>query len=129
MDCAYYTPLLSDPFYGSIFFRTGVIDISTGCRVPNRYVGRDIPDEFIRSVSQAQRSREALLPPDFDPALYLAANPDVKAAGADPAAHYLQFGRREGRKLRPEHARSDMTEKVKQIVRRLRGRLRFRNGR
>ena len=52
-DCAYYTPLLSDPFYGSIFFRTGLIDISTGKRVPNRYAGRDIPDEFISAASQA----------------------------------------------------------------------------
>jgi hypothetical protein len=128
-DCAYYTPLLSDPFYGSIFFRTGLIDISTGRRMPNRYVGRDVPDEFISSMSQAHRSREALLPPDFDPALYLAANPDVKAAEVDPVAHYLQFGSREGRKLRPEYARSEMMERVKGAVRGLRGRLGLRNWR
>jgi hypothetical protein len=97
--------------------------------VPNRYVNRDILGEFIRSVSQAQKSREALLPRDFDPALYLAANPDVKAAGADPAAHYLQFGRREGRKLRPVQAQCNITEKVKNIVRRLSGKFRFKNRR
>jgi O-antigen biosynthesis protein len=33
----------------------------------------------------------------FDPKFYLDANPDVNAAGADPALHYLQFGASEGR--------------------------------
>ena len=99
-DCAYYTPLLSDPFCGSIFFRDGLIDITTGQRVANRYAGRDIPDDFIRYARPAH-ARDRALPPGFDPALYLAANPDVKAAGVDPIVHYLHFGSREGRKLRP----------------------------
>lgn len=42
------------------------------------------------------------LPDDFDAAEYLRANPDVAAAGADPVRHYLDYGRREGRKLRPD---------------------------
>ena len=33
----------------------------------------------------------------FDSAAYLAANPDVKAAGMDPLQHYLQYGQTEGR--------------------------------
>ena len=33
----------------------------------------------------------------FDPAQYLAANPDVAAAGVNPLRHYLQFGYQEGR--------------------------------
>lgn len=37
------------------------------------------------------------LPPDFDPAVYLALHRDVAAAGIDPAQHYVQFGRSEGR--------------------------------
>lgn len=37
------------------------------------------------------------LPDDFDPLFYLQMNPDVAAAGFDPVAHYLQYGRREGR--------------------------------
>lgn len=101
-DCAYYTPLLSDPFCGSIFFRTGMVDISTGKVVPNRYVDRDIPDRFIDTVSQGVRAPKIRLPADFSPELYLIANPDVRAAGADPATHYLQFGAREGRKLKPD---------------------------
>ncbi|MGI4955417.1 MAG: carbohydrate-binding domain-containing protein [Janthinobacterium lividum] len=35
--------------------------------------------------------------PLFDAAFYLAHNPDVAAAGVDPAWHYAQFGWREGR--------------------------------
>ena len=35
--------------------------------------------------------------PEFDPAFYLARNPDVAAAGVDPFLHYLGFGHREGR--------------------------------
>ena len=92
-DCAYYTPLLADPFCGSIAFRTGITDISTGRPVPNRYVNRDIPTEFINGVSE-KRSASLQLPADFSRELYLAANPDVKAAGVDPITHYLQFGAR-----------------------------------
>jgi hypothetical protein len=33
----------------------------------------------------------------FDAAYYLAANPDVRASGCDPAVHYLKKGAREGR--------------------------------
>ncbi len=35
--------------------------------------------------------------PDFDAAYYLAHNPDVAAAGANPLQHYLQYGWKEGR--------------------------------
>lgn len=46
-------------------------------------------------------AREPLAPPPgFDPCEYLAANPDVAAAGVDPVAHYQHFGWREGRALR-----------------------------
>jgi hypothetical protein len=34
---------------------------------------------------------------DFDTAKYLTANPDVKAAGVDPLAHFLGNGAQEGR--------------------------------
>jgi len=40
------------------------------------------------------------LPPDFVGADYLELHPDVKAAGADPARHYLEHGRGEGRQYR-----------------------------
>ncbi len=95
-DCAYYTPMRSDPFYGSIDFRQPV-DIRTGRAVEHRYAGRPIPAEFVAAVSQ----RDKELPSGFDPQLYLAANPDVARAGMDPAEHWLMYGIHERRKLRP----------------------------
>ena len=37
------------------------------------------------------------LPEDFDPRVYLRLYPDVKAAGVDPAKHYLEYGINENR--------------------------------
>jgi hypothetical protein len=48
-------------------------------------------------VGSATRDR---LPADFDSAAYLQANPDVAAAGANAAEHYLAFGMRERRPLK-----------------------------
>jgi hypothetical protein len=45
---------------------------------------------------------------DFDPSAYLEANPDVKAAGVDPAQHYLEFGNREGRAIDAEGTVQDV---------------------
>jgi len=44
------------------------------------------------------------LPEGFDREAYLQANPDVAAAGVDPARHYLEYGRNEGRSLAPAPA-------------------------
>lgn len=38
------------------------------------------------------------LPAGFDPAIYLELNEDVRLAGVDPSKHYLNFGRKEGRR-------------------------------
>lgn len=40
------------------------------------------------------------LPPDFDPAQYLALNQDVARTGVDPITHYRRYGRAEGRRYR-----------------------------
>lgn len=48
-----------------------------------------------------QRSDEAVAARAFDPAFYLAANPDVAAAGLDPFEHFMAFGWREGRDPSP----------------------------
>ena len=37
----------------------------------------------------------------FRTAKYLAANPDVRAAGIDPLVHYVQYGQAEGRAIYP----------------------------
>lgn len=39
--------------------------------------------------------------PEFDPAYYLQANPDVAKSGIDPLTHFLEFGWREGRDPSP----------------------------
>jgi hypothetical protein len=41
------------------------------------------------------------IPRGFDPELYLIANPDVKRARVDPAAHYEAYSKREGRPIAP----------------------------
>lgn len=43
---------------------------------------------------------KAELPADFDPAEYLALNPDVKEIGVDPEIHFLTYGQQENRKYR-----------------------------
>ncbi len=97
-DCAYYTPMMSDPFYGSIAFRT-LTNIVTGKPVPNRVAGHEVPARFVEATmpGQTKWQEEEV----FDPQLYLLANPDVAAAGVDPAQHYLLHGIHEKRRLRP----------------------------
>jgi hypothetical protein len=46
------------------------------------------------------------LPPDFDPAAYLALHRDVAAAGMDAAHHYLSHGKAEGRAYRRDDPRA-----------------------
>lgn len=45
-DCAFYTPMHSDPAYGKVAFRR-IENIATGQVVPNRYQGLEIPRDFI----------------------------------------------------------------------------------
>jgi hypothetical protein len=95
-DCAYYTPMMSDPFYGNIAFRKPM-NILTGEAMVQRYVGLPIPNGVLN------RSNGTLddLAGEFDCQLYLEANPDVKKAGWNAAEHYLKHGRKEKRRLRP----------------------------
>ncbi|MEN9865678.1 MAG: hypothetical protein RL748_1268 [Pseudomonadota bacterium] len=94
--CAWYTPLFSDPFYGQIHFRK-LLNIQTGQLMQPSYAGWPVPDQFI----DATRSSQPDGPYHFDAAAYLAANPDVAAAGADALEHYLRHGHLERRRLRP----------------------------
>ena len=94
-NCAYYTPMLSDPVYGHTNFRK-VRNIATGEIMPQRYAGYTIGDEVTLTPSMKQFFKHG-----FNPDLYLAANPDVKAAGINPYEHFLKFGSKENRRLRP----------------------------
>lgn len=96
-NCVYYTPVRSDPMYGKIFYRS-MVDVVTGEPRRNRYNDWEVPTSVIERSMQSQFSPQ--LPPSFDAAAYLRANPDVAAAGVDAARHYLAFGRREGRALK-----------------------------
>lgn len=102
-NCAYYDPMMSNPFYGKISFRS-VRDLTTRQVMPQVVGGHPVPEEFIRSVAVATAGRGPMgagtvaLPSDFDPAAYLRFNPDVAGAGVDPKKHYLEFGCNEGRR-------------------------------
>ncbi len=49
------------------------------------------------SIYPLSAMNQTALPPDFDAKDYLDLNPDVRQAGVDPAAHYVNYGHREGR--------------------------------
>lgn len=55
------------------------------------------PSQLQKKVREHQES--AWNPAEFDAAAYLKANPDIKAIAADPARHFLEWGRFEGRPL------------------------------
>lgn len=57
-DCAYYTPMNSDPALGSIRFREP-IDIRTGQSVRNTYRGEPVDRVYIQSVDPDARARRA----------------------------------------------------------------------
>ncbi|WP_260853950.1 class I SAM-dependent methyltransferase [Paraburkholderia sp. BCC1886] len=64
-----------------------------GGRYSSRVVGQ--PSDLDTTVS-------VVVPYDFDGDAYLAANPDVAAAGVDPVEHYLRHGQHENRPLKPQ---------------------------
>jgi 2-polyprenyl-3-methyl-5-hydroxy-6-metoxy-1,4-benzoquinol methylase len=51
---------------------------------------------------------DEVLPPDFDPELYRRIHPDVRRSGINPALHYLEHGRAEGRSFFPTHRRQKL---------------------
>jgi glycosyltransferase involved in cell wall biosynthesis len=55
--CSYYTPLMSDPFFGEIYFREPT-DIASGEGVRNIVSGRHVPAEFIRATSHSGRGKQ-----------------------------------------------------------------------
>jgi hypothetical protein len=97
-DCCYYTPLHSVPFLGPIYYRD-IVDISTGQKMPNRISGQLVSQGQLDHAKKMLNA-EPQLPKDFDAKAYLKANPDVKAAKADPVQHWLTYGYKEGRPLR-----------------------------
>ena len=70
-----------------------------------------VPEESLADLDPHQENAPLPHQP-FDPEFYLAAYPDVKAAGIDPFEHWMQWGRREGRigapQLVPEESLADL---------------------
>jgi hypothetical protein len=60
--------------------------------------GATTPDALQEKVRVLRRGIAP--PPDFDPVMYLESNPDVKSAGVEPARHFIDWGRLEGRMIR-----------------------------
>ena len=87
-DCAYYTPLYSNPSAHKIFWRE-VKDLRNGAVVPNQVNGH--------AVGQSPVNATSLSLLDFDAERYLSLNADVARAGANPYEHFLTRGMREGR--------------------------------
>lgn len=82
-NCCYYTPMWSNLFLGNVLYKN-IHNIETGAPVENCSCGRLVTDSG--------------LPKNFDPAVYLRLNEDVKASGIDPAEHWLKHGRFEARR-------------------------------
>jgi hypothetical protein len=58
-DCIYYTPMHSDPLYGSVAYRR-LMDISTGLDVPNQCAGHRVPDAFIDQVQYKMKADDTM---------------------------------------------------------------------
>jgi len=101
-NCTYYTPAYSEEALGRLDLRH-ITNIATGTHEPNMMFGVELPlpPEPVKrrqSIWKKMTSfRRPLLPQDFNPRLYLLLNPDVDAAGVDPATHYRTHGFQEGR--------------------------------
>lgn len=104
-DTAIFAGARSD--YAFRFASGGVVDF-VGIRNAGLSDGADrlVQVEVLRFADTAIRTADLQagrpLPPEdgnplFDAGFYLALNPDVAAAGADPRAHFDSFGWREGR--------------------------------
>lgn len=110
-DCIYYTPAYSDEAIGQLDIRS-INNIRTGKIEPNMMLGKELllhtPEQPVhpplRNFGFLSRKRMPTdlteLPSDFEAAEYYRLNPDVAVAGQDAAKHYLEHGRREGRRYR-----------------------------
>lgn len=102
-DCIYYTPAYSDEPLGRLDLRA-IVNVATEELKPNTYLGEEVGPEQKR-MSLLARIRNRVrngsgVPSDFDPEGYYRLNPDVAAAGLDPATHYRNHGKLEGRRYR-----------------------------
>ena len=96
-NCTYFSPIRSTPMCGSVEYRLPPNIAKGGAQVNNYSLGKVIDNDIIHFQRLLKSREELVLPDDFNPAKYLALNPDVLAAGADATAHWVNFGKRENR--------------------------------
>ena len=107
VQCWVFTPasfcnvLRSLSVYG--LFNFYVVNFQGG-RGAEFFVQLQKPENFewaeqIISIPLSREKRYKALPENFDPRFYLSNYPDVMQARVDPAEHYLEFGRFEGRSV------------------------------
>lgn len=83
--------------------RGGAAEVDVGFSIQDMSRFMQTVRTLLDGLDEKQRNSQPTLeglPADFDPEDYLLRYPDVAAAGVDPAAHYLNHGRFEGRSYR-----------------------------
>lgn len=111
-NCAYYTPVLSNPEHG-IFHWREIINLITKEKKHNIINGHKINGQkeerknsnnlwkkIINVISKEKKYNDLDDEFVFDPDLYLKLNPDVKTANVNPYEHYLKYGIKEKRRIR-----------------------------
>ncbi len=70
----------------------------------------DAYGDLLQEIPAPKMASSSHVPSDFDPAVYLRLHEDVAKSGMDAAMHYVQFGKREGRRYRDQdHGVDPMT--------------------
>jgi hypothetical protein len=105
-NCAYYTPMHSEPFKGLIDYRN-ITNICTGECVPNMCNKVEIDTIFMEQSRTGFDYGKIIPINEFDLERYLRDNPDVASSGADGYEHYRKHGIVEGRKAFPMSARRE----------------------
>jgi hypothetical protein len=107
-DCAYYTPVLSNPHSGNYHWRE-IYDLVTKEYKPNRVNGYQVArgrseswGNWIAGVPNLLAAGGAALFRGFNANDYVKANPDVGKENIHPLKHWLRHGHRENRRLRDE---------------------------
>jgi hypothetical protein len=96
--CSYYTPAFSDQLAGNLDLRQ-ITNVASGHAVPNVYVDTSL-EALLLGGPSPDPADAVTLPPDFDPASYLALNPDIPGGPGAAERHYLTYGHLENRRWR-----------------------------
>jgi hypothetical protein len=107
---------------GSVEYREEIVDVATGVLVPQEINGVLLTRDIVRTLNRKPQHPQAVIPPDFDDAVYLFLHPDVAAAGVSPKEHYMHYGFSEGRQYKasqPAHFLYAKSTKISSTLARL----------